>query len=446
MNNAVTEAVATRSFDWSGAEAIQRIIARNLEGQGGGIYSVCSAHPLVLEAAIDQALADNSVLLIEATANQVNQFGGYTGMQPADFRDYVHSIAASRGMPGDRIILGGDHLGPVCWVSEDAASAMEKAAGLVRAFAAAGFSKIHLDCSMPLKGDPDALDDKVIAERAARLCAEAEASSREAFGGSGIVYVIGTEVPPPGGADEALDTVAVTPAARARQTLEIHKQAFLDRELGAAWKRVIALVVQPGVEFDNSAVVDYDPNKAASLSALAEGDTGGIAFEAHSTDYQKAETFASLVRDHFAILKVGPALTFALREALFSLSHIEAALIPELDRSNLIQVCSKVMRDHPQHWQRFYHGNEREKALLQLYSLSDRIRYYWPDPVIDQAVRRLLKNLEGHLIPLGLVSQFFPHELSAIRAGTLKPGPHELVAAHIRRAIAPYAAACGFAS
>ena len=48
-----------------------------------------------------------------------------------------------------------------------------------------------------------------------------------------------------------------------------------------------------------------------------------LIFEAHSTDYQTPAALAALVRDHFAILKVGPALTFALREALWALDCIE---------------------------------------------------------------------------------------------------------------------------
>ena len=51
---------------------LQQLIAANKCGDKQGIYAVCSAHPLVLEAAILQAKQDNSYLLIEATANQVN--------------------------------------------------------------------------------------------------------------------------------------------------------------------------------------------------------------------------------------------------------------------------------------------------------------------------------------------------------------------------------------
>ncbi|TIT82627.1 MAG: tagatose-bisphosphate aldolase, partial [Mesorhizobium sp.] len=52
-------------------------------GSPYGITSICSAHPLVIQAAIRRAVADpDLMLLIEATCNQVNQFGGYTGMTP----------------------------------------------------------------------------------------------------------------------------------------------------------------------------------------------------------------------------------------------------------------------------------------------------------------------------------------------------------------------------
>lgn len=91
---------------------MKEIIARHKAGEHLGICSVCSAHPLVIEAALRFDLHTNNSVLIEATSNQVNQFGGYTGMQPADFRDFVYAIAREVGFPLERLILGGDHLGP----------------------------------------------------------------------------------------------------------------------------------------------------------------------------------------------------------------------------------------------------------------------------------------------------------------------------------------------
>ncbi len=57
---------------------LTEIIETAQAGKTNGIYAVCSAHPLVLEAAIRYASANQTPLLIEATSNQVDQFGGYT--------------------------------------------------------------------------------------------------------------------------------------------------------------------------------------------------------------------------------------------------------------------------------------------------------------------------------------------------------------------------------
>lgn len=427
-----------------GSSRIRTTVAANLAGQARGVYSVCCSHPLVIEAAIDQAIDDGSDLLIEATANQVNQFGGYTGMRPADFVAFVHRIARNRGLPADRLVLGGDHLGPVCWTAEPEAQAMEKSKDLVRAFASAGFAKIHLDCSMAVAGDPEQLDDGIVAARAAQLCAAAEAAAATAFGASNIVYVIGTEVPPPGGADEVLGELEVTPVDRVEHTLAVHREAFLAAGLANAWDRVIAVVVQPGVEFDHRAVIDYQPAKAQALKAMAERSGNAIAFEAHSTDYQLGEAFATLVRDHFAVLKVGPALTFALREALFGLSHIEDELVPPERRSNLRSVCEERMLAEPKYWQRFYHGDPEQQRLLRRYSLSDRIRYYWPDPDIEVAVGRLFANLDSAgSIPIGLLNQYLPTQALHVRDGRIDDTPTSLAKDAVRHAIQPYATACG---
>lgn len=168
-----------------------------------GIPSVCSAHPLVLEAAMRATLPTELPLLIEATCNQVNQDGGYTGMTPNDFRAMVEDIAERASFPLERIILGGDHLGPNPWKALDAEAAMDKAEAMIRAYAAAGFTKLHLDCSMGCAGEPIALDDAETAERAARLAGAAEQAATEQ--GRAPVYVIGTEVPVPGGALEAIE-------------------------------------------------------------------------------------------------------------------------------------------------------------------------------------------------------------------------------------------------
>ncbi|HCO50314.1 MAG TPA: hypothetical protein DIT21_02720, partial [Oscillibacter sp.] len=82
-----------------------------------------------------------------------NQFGGYTGMTPADFVSFCRKIASRTGLDEERLIFGGDHLGPLVWSAEEEEAAMEKAEALVRAYAAAGVQKIHIDASMRLGSD-----------------------------------------------------------------------------------------------------------------------------------------------------------------------------------------------------------------------------------------------------------------------------------------------------
>jgi D-tagatose-1,6-bisphosphate aldolase subunit GatZ/KbaZ len=169
-------------------------ISRHKAGEPVGVYSVCSAHPTVVEAAIAQAAFDGSCVLIEATSNQVDQFGGYTGLRPAQFRDLVLGLADRAGFPRDRLVLGGDHLGPNRWQRESTSVAMAKADVLTTAYVEAGYTKIHLDCSMSCADDPAVLADEVVASRTARLLRVAEDAAHRG-GTGGPMYVIGTEVP-----------------------------------------------------------------------------------------------------------------------------------------------------------------------------------------------------------------------------------------------------------
>ncbi len=417
------------------------LVARHRQGHAIGVTSICSAHPLVIEASLRHAQrTGQDLLLFEATCNQVNQDGGYTGMRPADFVRFVHDIAERVGFDAGRIVLGGDHLGPNPWTSLDAAAAMDKAEVMVGEYVAAGFRKIHLDCSMACSGDPEPLPEAEIVRRAVRLCRAAEAAWQQA-GGEAPVYVIGTEVPVPGGATESIEGLAVTTADAALATIQAHRVAFEAAGLGEAWQRVLASVVQPGVEFDHHDVIDYDSSKAQALSQSVT-TVPGLVFEAHSTDYQTRDALAALVRDHFAILKVGPGLTFALREALWGLDAIEREWIADDQRARLREVTLRRMQDAPGYWQRYYHGEGRALSTDLQYSLSDRIRYYWPDPQIEAARVQLFDNLRADPPPMPLIGQYLPHALNAVRNGTATFDPQSLAMAHISAVLDDYHHAC----
>ena len=432
-----------------GKHILQDIVRRHKSGEPLGIYSVCSAHPQVLQAAMIQSLSDESLVCIEATSNQVDQFGGYTGMTPPEFVDKVRSMARQASLPSERIILGGDHLGPNAWQGQPAAVAMERARELVAAYVAAGFTKIHLDASMRCADDPGSADeplpDEIVGGRAADLCAVAERTCEESGDPVRPVYIIGTEVPSPGGVNDVEDVLRVTRPEDAERTVSITRKAFLDRGLEKAWERVIAVVVQPGVEFGDSSIHEYDRSRAVDLSRLIENDPN-LVFEAHSTDYQTPSALTQLVEDHFAILKVGPWLTFVLREALFALESIECELLGHCrggELSNLAGTLDQAMLDNPRYWDRYYHGEENQQRLARRYSFSDRCRYYWPDGKVTQAVGRLLENLTTHAPPLSLISQYLPKQYEAIRDGRISPGPRDLIQDKIREVLSVYAAACG---
>jgi D-tagatose-1,6-bisphosphate aldolase subunit GatZ/KbaZ len=436
------------------ADFFSELVASQKAGAPWGVCSVCSAHRTVLEAAFLEGMRTGAPVLIESTANQVNQLGGYTGITPAGFGALVGEIADTMGFPLDRLLLGGDHLGPWPWRGEPAESAMAKARELVHACVRAGYQKVHLDASMPLGGDPvderGTLAPAAAADREADLAAAAE-DAREGgptAGGPqpGVVFVIGTEVPVPGGSTEAAPGFTVTDPAELTETVRLCREAFHARGLSSAWSRVRAIVAQPGVEFGDDEVHDYRREAAAALCAVARG-IPGIVLEGHSTDYQSARALRELVEDGVAVLKVGPALTFALRECLFGLESIERELLTGHRRgrsvalSGLSDALERAMLAQPAHWKTYYGGEPSHARLARRFSFSDRSRYYWNVASVKAAVDTLVSNLSASGIPLTLLSQYLPAGYAAVREGRVAARPTDLMREGVRVVLQEYSAA-----
>lgn len=419
---------------------LTEIFNQHKQGRDVGIYSVCSANSYVLAAAMRHARTQKAPLLIESTSNQVDQFGGYSGMTPAEFVEYVKQIADSNGFPFERIVLGGDHLGPNVWQKLKTDRAMHNAENQITAYVRAGYKKIHLDSSMALGDDnPGRLDVSIVAERAARLCAVAEAASEN----TDNLYVIGSDVPIPGGARDDLNKITVSPVAEIANTLLETKNAFFNHGLQDAWERVIAVVVQPGVEFSDSGTVWYDHDKAKALSYYIES-VPKMVYEAHSTDYQKSVGLKKMVEDHFAILKVGPWLTFALREALFALELIEREWLgfkKGISLSCLQEIILKKMAEQPAHWMEHYHGSKQEVTFACKYSQSDRIRYYWGQPDVIKAIAGLIENLKNSPAPYSVLNQFLPIQAEKIVDGRLANDPNSIITDKITEVLNKYSIA-----
>ena len=430
-----------------------RLRADRAASLAAGLCSVCSSHPDVLAAAVRLAGARGEAVLVEATANQVNQYGGYTGLTPASFAEAILDLCAAHRVDPSLVVLGGDHLGPYPWRDRDAPGAMREAETLVRCFVRAGVQKIHLDASMPLGGDPlPALPPHLAAARAAALCAAAEDEWRKLGSErhcAAPAYVIGTEVPVPGGggAGEAPHAPVPTRGEDFHETVALHRRLFSQSGLDAAWERVIAVVVQPGVEFDRGAVYPYRRENAAALS-LALSEHPGLCFECHSTDYQPTSVLHLLVEDGFAILKVGPELTFCLREALFGLASIEEELLggaaparASVRTSGLKAAVLDAMRGDPRHWKGYYPEDESLPFSLT-YSYSDRMRYYWNYPPVAAAVARLFANLGRTGVPPQLVSQYLPHLPCMPDLDATDRAPRDLLRACVSVSLQRFMSAC----
>ena len=410
---------------------IKQMIERRATGSKEGIWSVCSANRYVIEAAMRRCGAKGLPVLVEATANQVNQDGGYTGMKPADFRRFVKEIATKAGFPEKDIILGGDHLGPLTWAGEDEESAMRKAEVLVASYVEAGYTKIHIDTSMRL-GSDDAnapLSPAVVAKRGARLAAVCERTyaalkAREPDAPH-PVYVVGSEVPVPGGTKEDEGIVVTTPEDF-RETLTLFCEEF--EKAGASASDIIAVVVQPGVEFSNDSVHEYD-RVAAQVLCAEKQKFPNVVFEGHSTDYQTKYALRQMVEDGIAILKVGPALTFALREGLFALSRIEKEQFAgrEAQQAFFPETLDHAMAEKPGNWEKYYHGDAYIQKLQRAYGFSDRCRYYLTDPAVDASMEKLLENLTAEVPAPALVSQYLPEQYRRVREEGLACTAQELL-------------------
>ena len=427
---------------------LKQIVAQQKAGNPVGIYSACSANNYVIEAVLKRAKVDNHVVLIESTANQVDQFGGYTGMKPLDFKNFVYEIADRIGFDKKRIFLGGDHLGPLTWTHLPEKEAMANAEELIRCYVGAGFTKIHIDTSMKVADDdPNTrLSDEIISKRGAYLAKVAEETYQELLKKDPEavrpVYIVGSEVPIPGGATGAtVDAgVQVTKVEDFKATVTAFEKAFNELGLQETWKDVIAVVVQPGVEEKDAGCTEYDREKAKDLMAAIK-EYPNLVFEGHSTDYQTKYKLKELVEDGVGVLKVGPGLTFAMREGLFALAHIEEEVFEGTDvqTSRLIDVLEEVMLEKPDKWAKYYSGNENELRIKRKYSFSDRCRYYMPDPRVQNAIETMMKNLRSlGGIPLNLMSQYMPIQYTKVRVGKLENDPEELVRDRIINTIDEY--------
>jgi D-tagatose-1,6-bisphosphate aldolase subunit GatZ/KbaZ len=408
----------------------------HLDRRIGGVCAICSVHPMVLKAAVATARELNQWLLVEVTPNQVNLSGGYSGMTPNAFSAHMRQLIQGTNRSPRRVYIGADHLGPHLWRDRPAAVAMRHCEELVSACVRAGFEKIHLDTAVSCADDKEPLDPELVAGRAAMLCGVAEASARHRPLSEKPVYVIGDEVPPPGGGLGADGKVTVTDTETLGEVLDVYHRCFIEAGLEEAWQRIIAVVVQPGIEFGDRQIAVYRPSRASQLKAFHAKLPAKMTYEVHSADYQPARSLENLVRDHFVVFKIGPCLTHVVHQTLLALADLEASWKAIRVKSNLRQEMEQLMRTHPEHWASHYEGNAQEQKHLREHSLRDRVRYYWTFPKALKAVDQLLQNLDRPL-PLDLLQHFLPEAFHGADTNSSGFSGRSLVDLRLRQTLLP---------
>ncbi len=429
------------------ASELAEVLGHQKKGRPRALYAACTANGFAIQAVLRRARQDGTPALVESTAGQVNLSGGYSGLTPDLFRRQVLQMAAGMGVAPGQVILGGDHIGPHLWRRMPAGQAMQKAAALTAACVAAGYRKIHLDPVSPCGDDPLLADGSLPLELVCRRTAELGRVAEQAAEKAKIsppVYVIGSDVPPPGGEIGAAGPPSVTDPGRLRDFLSACRRAFESMELMPAWERVYAVVVHTGAAFSPLMVQPYSSDRLKPLTALISRDKSRV-LEAHSTDFQTEEDLAAMVKDHCGVLKVGPALTYALREALFALAEMERRTLgarKDVTCSRLPEVMERLMVAEPGFWQTYYQGSEGEQAHLRQHALSDRIRYYWARPEAEAARQQLFANLRRYPPPLSVVRECLPAAGDKIGTGRLDNDPGAIVLDRIGQVTKTYARAC----
>ena len=120
------------------------------------------------------------------------------------------------------------------------------------------------------------------------------------------------------------------------------------------------------------------------------------------------------------------------------MAAIEERLVAS-GRSEVLAILEQAMDDNPVHWRGYVAADDNER-LAKLFGLSDRIRYYWPDPRVEAAVKTLTQHIDAASVLPGLVSQFVGEML---QDGGGAPLSKRVIQAKVGAVVAKYRRASG---
>ncbi|PMQ01042.1 MAG: hypothetical protein CBR30_08090 [Dictyoglomus sp. NZ13-RE01] len=391
------------------------------------LISICTSNFKVLESVFRYFKEKDTYFLIESTSNQVNQFGGYTGLKPKDFVYKINNL--SQKFSFNKFFIGLDHGGTYPWRNLEISSAMQNAKTLIKESVESGYRKIHLDASYPLRGELS-LSIEEIVKREVELLIIAEETAQNY--NMNPIYVIGTDVPRPGG--NISEKPKVTPNSEIYEMIDAFKKELSKNSLDKVWDRIVAIVVNLGIEFGDENIYEYSSEETKELITVLDSNKD-LVFEAHSTDYQPLKSLKEMAKNGVGIFKVGPALTFAYRSALFSLAHIEKILFKN-STSNFIETLFSLLKEDNRFYKEYYGENIDINKVV--FSFLDRWRYYYENEKIQNSLKMMFKNFEDKNIPLPLIYEYFPDQFEKVQEKFLKPIMEDLIFGRIQDVLDKY--------
>ena len=318
--------------------------------------------------------------LIESTSNQVNQFGGYTGLKPLQFKQKVDKLCKSVKLPSKLLIIGGDHLGPLPWKNVNKKSAMKNAKILVKKCLNAKYKKIHIDTAIVCRDEKN-IDRNIIVNRCEEILKSLTKNDLK-----NVFIVVGTEVPFAGGGDHLKPVI--TKLESIKKEYLLYSKIFKQKKI--LKKKPFALVIDPGIGFNNLAITTTNLFGFRKKNSFSKKNN--FYFEAHSSDYQSRTDLKRLVENNFKFLKVGPELTYIYSKSIFKMQSIEK-LIYTKKLSDIDSVLLSEMNINKKYWKSYYKGPKKKIDFLLFNSYLDRSRYYWNKKKVINSKKILFKNI-----------------------------------------------------
>ena len=337
--------------------------------------SFCSSNFDVLKSIMIFAKYQNFPVLIESTSNQVNQYGGYSGLKPFQFEKKIRRLAKFIKLNNKSLMIGGDHLGPLPWKDLDEATAMKNSKKLVKDCLKAKYEKIHIDTAIICRGEKK-IDRHTVIQRCDEILS---VFSKKDF--DNVFLVIGTEVPFAGGGH----AIKSSPTTFESIKEEIDLYSTILKK-----KKKFALVIEPGIGFGNFSVIQAKLKNFGKRLIFSKKNN--FVYEAHSSDYQKISSLKKLVKNNFKFLKIGPELTYFYAKSIFKMEEFEKKSYKN-NFSNIKNIILKEMKNNNSYWIDYYKAKKKKLDNLKFNSYLDRLRYYWSSKNILNSKKKLFINI-----------------------------------------------------